>query len=192
MRSLFTFPDPVDELAARSVATGVFALTGLIIVGTAAGFTGAKWMVIPLALGFWARVLTGPTLSPLGQLATRVVAPRLPGSPRLVPGAPKRFAQGIGTVMSSLAAIVWLGLDWSGAGFALVAGIAVAAGLEAGFALCLGCVAYGRLANAGLFAAADCPECADISLRPTRTGRVRPAQDSPLRQAQDTPPASRS
>ena len=56
MRSLFTFPDPVDELAARSVATGVFALTGLIIVGTAAGFTGAKWMVIPLALGFWARV----------------------------------------------------------------------------------------------------------------------------------------
>ena len=162
MQSLFTFPDPVDELAARSVATGVFALTGLIIVGTAAGFTGAKWMVIPLALGFWARVLTGPTLSPLGQLATRVVAPRLPGSPRLVPGAPKRFAQGIGTVMSSLAAIVWLGLDWSGAGFALVAGIAVAAGLEAGFALCLGCVAYGRLANAGLFAAADCPECADI------------------------------
>ena len=109
-----------------------------------------------------------------------------------MPGAPKRFAQGIGTVMSSLAAIVWLGLDWSGAGFALVAGIAVAAGLEAGFALCLGCVAYGRLANAGLFAAADCPECADISLRPTRTGRVRPAQDSPLRQAQDRAPASRS
>ena len=177
MRSLFTFPDPVDEVAARSVATGVVALTGLILVGTAAGFTGARWMVIPLALGFWARVLTGPTLSPLGQLAARVIAPRLPGASRLVPGAPKRFAQGIGTVLSSLAAITWLGLGWTGTGVALVAAIAVAAGLEAACALCLGCVAYGRLANAGVFAAADCPECADISLRPTRTGSGRPAHD---------------
>ena len=168
MRSTFTFPDPVDEAAARSVATGVVILTGLILVGTAAGFAGVRWLVIPLALGFWARVLTGPTLSPLGQLATRVVAPRLPGAERLVPGAPKRFAQGIGTALSTAGAIAWLGLGWSGIGVALVAAIAIAAGLEAAFALCLGCVVYGRLANAGVFAATDCPECADISLRPAR------------------------
>ena len=125
-------------------------------------------MVIPLALGFWARVLTGPTLSPLGQLATRVVAPRLPCATRLVPGAPKRFAQGIGTALSTAAALAWLGLGLTGVGVALVAAITIAAGLEAAWGLCLGCVAYGRLANAGVFAATDCPECADISLRPAR------------------------
>jgi hypothetical protein len=53
-------------------------------------------LLAPLAYGFVARVLTGPTLSPLGQLVTRVVTPRLPVAPRPVPGPPKRFAQGIG------------------------------------------------------------------------------------------------
>ncbi|MGH9271283.1 MAG: DUF4395 family protein, partial [Ilumatobacteraceae bacterium] len=59
-------------------------------------------MAPPLALGFLARVLAGPTLSPLGQLATRVVAPRL-GRPRLVPGPPKRFAQSIGLALTTAA-----------------------------------------------------------------------------------------
>ena len=46
------------------------------------------WLLVPLAYGFWARVLSGPTFSPLGQLATRVIAPRLPNGPRLVAGPP--------------------------------------------------------------------------------------------------------
>ena len=44
-----------------------------------------------LAYGFVARVLTGPTLSPLGQLVTRVVTPALDIEARPVPGPPKRF-----------------------------------------------------------------------------------------------------
>ncbi|CCM63939.1 MAG: DUF4395 domain-containing protein [Candidatus Microthrix parvicella] len=165
MRSLFSFPNPVNEVAARSVATGVVLLTGLILAATAAGIDGARWLVVPLALGFWARVLTGPTLSPLGQLATRVVAPRLAHAERLVPGAPKRFAQGIGTALSTAAAVTWLAFGLTGPGVTLVAAIMVAASLEAAFGLCLGCVMYGYLAKAGVFSAADCPECADISLR---------------------------
>ena len=39
--------------------------------------TGFYWLLIPLAYGFWARVLTGPKLSPLAWLAMNVVAPRL-------------------------------------------------------------------------------------------------------------------
>ncbi|MEZ5382981.1 MAG: DUF4395 domain-containing protein [Microthrixaceae bacterium] len=165
MRSLFSFPNPVNEAAARSVAAGVVALTALILAGTALGIDGARWLVIPLALGFWARVLTGPTLSPLGQLATRVVAPRLPRAERFVAGAPKRFAQGIGTLLSTLAAVAWLGFGSPGVGVALVAAITVAAFLEAAFAVCLGCIIYGHLASSGVVAAADCPECADLSLR---------------------------
>ena len=36
------------------------------------------WILVVLAYGFVARVLTGPTLSPLGQFVTRVLTPRLP------------------------------------------------------------------------------------------------------------------
>ena len=107
MANLIGFPRTVTEKAARTVAAGVVVLALL----TAA--TGAFWLTIPLAYGFWARVLTGPRLSPLGQLATRVIAPRL-GAPKVVPGPPKRFAQAMGVAMST---------------GALVLGVATAAGV---------------------------------------------------------------
>ena len=66
--------------------------------------TGWHGLIAVLALGFLARVLTGPKLSVLGQLATRVIAPRL-GPPRLVPGPPKRFAQAIGLTLTTVAAV---------------------------------------------------------------------------------------
>ena len=58
MRDVFSFPTTINEKAARVVA-GVVALTALIAL-----VTGAYWLLVPLAYGFWARVLTGPTLSP--------------------------------------------------------------------------------------------------------------------------------
>ena len=39
--------------------------------------SGWYWLLIPITYGFWARVLTGPKLSPLGWLAMNVIAPRL-------------------------------------------------------------------------------------------------------------------
>ena len=90
MRSLFAFPHPVNEVSARLVAGGVVVMTVLVLA------LGWHWLLIPLADGFLARVLTGPTLSPLGQLVTRVVRPRLRVAARPVPGPPKRFAQVIG------------------------------------------------------------------------------------------------
>ena len=71
MSEIFSFPSPVNEKAARTVATGVVAM------GLAYAITGWAWILIPLTYGFLARVLSGPSLSPLGQIATRVVAPRL-------------------------------------------------------------------------------------------------------------------
>ena len=52
MRELFTFPNPVNEKAARVVA-GVVFLTVIVIL-----ISGWYWLLIPLAYGFWARVLT--------------------------------------------------------------------------------------------------------------------------------------
>jgi len=83
--SLLSFPTPVNEKAARVVAAEV-ALTAALALATS-----SQWLLIPLAYGFVARVPTGPTLSPLGALASRVIAPRL-GEPRYVAGPPERFA----------------------------------------------------------------------------------------------------
>jgi len=162
---VFSFPNPVNEYAARTVAAGV------VVMSLAAISVRQPWILIPLAYGFWARVLTGPTLSPLGRLATRVIAPRLPGQPRLVAGPPKRFAQGIGVVFSTSALILWYGVGAGTATWVLVALLATAALLESAFGICLGCVAFGYLMRAGVIPEEVCVACADISLRqPSVTG----------------------
>jgi len=92
---IFSFPNPVNEVSARIVAAGVVTMALAAIV------FDARWLTVVLAYGFIARVLTGPTLSPLGQLVTRVVTPRLGVAPRLVSGPPKRFAQAIGVGIPS-------------------------------------------------------------------------------------------
>src|SRR5213082_1953298 len=157
MREIFSFPNPVNEKAARVVA-GVVLVTILVILGT-----GAYWLLIPLAYGFWARVLTGPTLSPLGRLAQRVIAPRL-GPPKPVPGPPKRFAQGMGAMMSTGALVLAFGGAHTAAD-ALLGLFAVAAGLESIFAYCLGCKTFELLMRAGLIPESVCVECADVSRR---------------------------
>ena len=98
MTSLIGFPNPVNEKAARVVAGGVL-IASVATLALSTVDTAWLWLVALLALGFVARVLTGPKLSPLGQLATRVIAPRL-GEPKLVAGPPKRFAQSIGAVVT--------------------------------------------------------------------------------------------
>jgi Domain of unknown function (DUF4395) len=158
IRELFSFPNPVNEKAARVLAAAVLA-TVLLVLAT-------SWygLLIPLAYGFWARVLTGPTLSPLGTLAQRVIAPRL-GPPKPVPGPPKRFAQGIGAAIATAALVLALVAGDHGAADAVLALFVVAAGLESIFGHCLGCNLFGLLMRVGLVPADVCAECADVSLR---------------------------
>ena len=71
MSKLFSFPNPVNETSARIVAGGA------VVVGTLFAVTGSGWVLAVLTYGFIARVLTGPTLSPLGRLSTQVLTPLL-------------------------------------------------------------------------------------------------------------------
>ncbi len=121
--------------------------------------TGSGWVLIPLVYGFAARVLTGPTLSPLGQLVTRVITPRLPGEHRIVPGAPKRFAQSIGLAFSTTTAALFLA-GFTGAAKLVALALVGAATLEATAAICLGCIIYNRLWG--------CEDCNDITERLNR------------------------
>ncbi|HRW36779.1 MAG: DUF4395 domain-containing protein [Acidimicrobiales bacterium] len=170
MRKLFAFPNPVNEVSARLVAAGVVALTLLILVG------GQTWAIGLLAYGFLARVLTGPTLSPLGQLVTRVVTPALPFEAKMVPGPPKRFAQGVGATLSIIAAILHFGVGATTAALVLVAMITVAATLESVFAFCLGCVMFSGLMRLGVIPEDVCEECNDIW---SRIGRDRGVEAEP-------------
>ena len=151
------FPRVINEKAARTVAA-VVAVAGAVALAT-----GAHWLLIPLAYGFWARVLAGPRLSPLALFATKVAAPRL-GPPREVAGPPKRFAQGMGAAMTTLGVIA-LALGWTTAVTVLLAMLVVAATLEAALGLCIGCRVFAGLMRAGVVPETVCVECADLSAR---------------------------
>jgi hypothetical protein len=138
---------------------------GVVVLCAAAIGFRQPWLLVPLAYGFWARVLTGPTLSPLGQVATRLVAPRLSPSPRLVAGPPKRFAQGIGVAFSSAALILWFGLGAATATWAVVGVLGAAALAESAFGLCVGCRIFAGLMRRGLIPDDVCAACADVTLR---------------------------
>lgn len=157
-QGLFSFPNPVNDVAARTVAAGV------VVMAAAAIGAGALWLTIPLAYGFVARLATGPTLSPLGRFATRVIAPWLGRHARLVPGPPKRFAQGIGAAFTCAALGCWL----SGQGLAarvLLAMLLIPALLEAGFGYCVGCQLFSRLMSLGVIPRSVCVQCGDLSTR---------------------------
>ena len=158
MSGFLAFPNPVNEKAARVVAGVVLAISVVILA------TGAHWLLIPLAYGFWARVLTGPTLSPLGWAAQNVIAPRL-GPKKPVPGPPKRFAQGMGAIFSTTALALALVAGDDTAADAVLALLVVAAGLESISGYCLGCKVFGLLMRMGLIPESVCAECADISAR---------------------------
>jgi hypothetical protein len=100
----------------------------------------------------------------LGWLAQNVIAPRL-GEKRPVPGPPKRFAQGMGAVMSTTALVLGLVLGLHTAADVVLALLAPAAGLESLAGYCVGCKIFGLLMRAGVIPAEVCADCADLSLR---------------------------
>jgi hypothetical protein len=156
VKKFFSFPNPVNDAAARTVALGVF------IMAVVAFFTNTAWLLIPLTYGFAARVATGPTMSPLGQFAVRVTGPRITAWQKFVPGPPKRFAQAIGLVFSASATIVWLSVGWSSAKWILLPLIGGAT-LEGFFGYCVGCTIFGWLIRGGLIPESICAECGDLS-----------------------------
>jgi uncharacterized protein DUF4395 len=154
MRELFSFPNPVNETSARLVA-GAVAVLAVVAIAFQQG-----WILPVLAYGFVARALTGPKLSPLALVATRVVTPRLHVTHRYSPGPAKRFAQSIGALFTVAASLLWFAADQHTAALALAGVIAVFASLESGFGLCVGCKAFFLGMRLGLVPPSVCEDCA--------------------------------
>ena len=152
LRQVFSFPNPVNEVAARVVAGMVVALSLAILL------TGQWWLVFLLAYGFLARVATGPTLSPMGQLSTRLIAPRI-AQPKLVPGPPKRFAQTVGLACSVAALVLHFVAGLSVAAGVVLAILTVFAALESFLGFCAGCFVFNYLIRWGLIPQSVCEKC---------------------------------
>jgi hypothetical protein len=173
VKGFFSFPNPVNEAAARTVALCV------LVMAVVALLTSWAWILVPLAYGFVARVLAGPKISPLGRFAVDVAVPRYRRIPvlarweRFVPGPPKRFAQLIGALFTVCALVLWLTVGWSVARWLLVP-LVIAAGLEGIFAYCVGCTLFGWLMRAGVVPESVCAECADLGARRSRAGQSTP------------------
>ena len=168
--SLFGFPDPVNETSARVVAAGV------VTMATSAVVLDKPWVLAPLTYGFAARVLTGPKLSPLGQFATRIAAPRIKRPAKFSPGPPKRLAQGMGLGLSSAALVLHYGFGRKRAAYTVLGGLIGAAGLEAFLGICLACKMFPTLVKVGLIPESACEDCADISSRMPVAPRAEVAQ----------------
>lgn len=155
-RELFSFPNPVNETSARVVAAGVVTMAVLFLI------TGWSWVLVALTYGFVARVLTGPTLSPLGRLATQVVTPRLRIDHQFCAGPPKRFAQGIGAAFTLTASVLWFGFGLGGPAQVVIAMLLVAASLEAFVGFCLGCTIFSFGMRVGIVPEEVCERCNNI------------------------------
>lgn len=158
-RSFFSFPNPVNDVATRITASGVFLIAALAL-----GFR-QPWLVAVLAYGFVARVLAGPRLSPLALVVTRVVVPGLKLAVRSVPGPPKRFAQSIGAVVTVTGTVCYFGFGLSAVAYGLLALLAVFALLESALGLCVGCKLFNLGMRLGIVPTQVCEECANIWAR---------------------------
>jgi hypothetical protein len=153
------FPRVVDDVTVRLIAAFVLALalTALAL--------HQWWIYAVLALDFTLRTAFGPKASPIAQGVQRLVRPRVMASARPTPGPPKRFASGIGAVLTAAAAVLWI----AGVAFPVVVVIGtvivVFPALEASIGLCVGCRVFAVLMKLGLVPEEICLECADISLR---------------------------
>jgi hypothetical protein len=131
----------------------------VVTISVAFVITGQWWLLAVLTYGFAARVATGPTLSPMGLLATRFLAPYSGLAPRLVPGPPKRFAQMIGLVFSVTGLTLYFAMGSAVPAKAVLTVLAAFAGLESFIGFCAGCFVFGYLMRWGLIPRSVCEEC---------------------------------
>ena len=162
LREVFSFPHPVNEVAARMVAGMVVAVSLVAIL------LDVPWIMIVLVYGFLARVLTGPTLSPMGLVATQLAA-RL-NLYKQAAGPPKRFAQTVGLLFSTTAVVLHYGFGLGVAAKGVLGVLIFFASLEAVAGFCTGCFVFGYLMRWGVVPQEVCEKCNSLGLSDAMRG----------------------
>jgi len=152
IKALFSFPNPVNEISARLVAAMVAMLTIATLL------TEHQFVAGFLLYGFIARVATGPTLSPMGLIATKIIVPAFGNPTKLVAGPPKRFAQTIGLIFSTIAFVMLL-LDFILVFKITLSILVIFALLESVVGFCAGCFVFNYLMKWKIIPQSICESC---------------------------------
>ena len=77
MRQFFSFPEFINEPAARLVASGVLLMSLISIALISLNTNLVLIILLAMVYGFLARVSSGPKASPLALVVTKVLVPKL-------------------------------------------------------------------------------------------------------------------
>ena len=158
--NFFSFPELINEVAARLVAIGVLVLSSVVLFLLIDKNNYVLFFLSILIYGFLARVSSGPKISPLALFVTKLIVPRLNFKEKLVPGPPKRFAQGIGLIFSLFTAITFV-VNLNSISIILISTLILFAALEAFIGFCAGCKVFKLLMNIGLIPNDVCEKCSN-------------------------------
>ena len=153
MNNILNFPNPVNEYAARTVAFMVLVLSIMTLI------FNSPWLSAILLYGFLARVLTGPKLSPMGLLSTKIIVPYLIKKEKLVPGPPNRFAQLIGLIFSTAIFVSIAIYQINVLANTLLIILSIFAFLESILGFCAGCLVFKYLMKFKLIPDSICESC---------------------------------
>lgn len=164
----FSFPNPVNEVSARIVAAGVFSISivsVLLVYLNMFQNLNSNYPLIILSLltyGFIARVTTGPKISPLALIVTKIIVPNLKLKEKPVAGPPKRFAQGIGLFVSGLSLILFI-LGPKEVTIIFLVILIIFSSLESFLNFCAGCKIFEMLIKFGLIPQKVCDACSNYN-----------------------------
>lgn len=143
-------PFRVKEEVVRGVALQVFILSLISVI------TLSIIPIIILLADFSIRVILVPKLSPLVLLSNTIISKIF--RKRIILFKPKRFAAGIGMLMSA-AALVLLILNYNFVTIIVMLVLALFSFLETFFKFCAGCKIFGLLIKCGVFEEDECLDC---------------------------------
>jgi hypothetical protein len=116
-----------------------------------------------MVYGFFARLITGPSLSPIALLVTKILIPKM-GNPYLeCPGPPKRFAQFIGFIFTS-SAFVFAMRGQTRTAYLLIGILAIFASFESIMGFCAGCWFFKKMILWGWIPQRVCEKCNNIPI----------------------------
>ena len=131
----------------------------VLILVIAILITGSEWLVGLLLYGFVARLSTGPTLSPMGQIAIRFIVPVFIKKQKAVAGPPKRFSQLIDTLFAVgiFASLVWFDTVLTAQVLMII--LMIFTFMESILSFCAGCFVFQYLMKWGLIPQSVCQQC---------------------------------
>jgi hypothetical protein len=156
LKTIFSFPKTINEYAARIVAGFIVVLSLSFLLSQ------HVFILYVLAYGFLARVLAGPTLSPIALLVTKIIIPKIGNPYNKCPGPPKRFAQFIGLIFTTTSIFLFLygNIDYANI---LMSILTIFASLESIIGFCAGCWFFKLMMKWGWIPQSICEKCNNIS-----------------------------